>query len=192
MNHLILASSSKYRIELLSRLNIPFESKSPEIDEELIKNQIKNPIELVEKLSILKAKKIYKNYPSATIIGSDQIICLDQTIFDKPLSLENAILQLKKLSGNIHSLITAVTIINKKQTVTFHNITLLKMRDLTIQEIEFYVEQDKPLDCAGSYKVESLGISLFDSIDTSDFTSIVGLPLIQLTSNLKSLGFKIP
>lgn len=192
MNHLILASSSKYRIELLSRLNIPFESKSPEIDEELIKNKIKNPIELVKKLSFLKANKIAKKYPNSTIIGSDQVICLDQTIFDKPLSVDNAILQLRKLSGHQHSLITAVTIIKKEQSITFHNITLLKMRDLNIQEIESYVKKDQPLDCAGSYKVESLGISLFDSIDTSDFTSIVGLPLIQLTSNLKSLGFKIP
>lgn len=192
MNHLILASSSRYRMDLLSRLNIPFESKSPEVDEKLIKNQIKNPIELVEKLSILKANKISKMYPDSTIIGSDQIIYLDKTIFDKPLCAEAAILQLKQLSGNIHSLITAVSIIHKKEILTFNNITLLKMRNLNIKEIESYIEQDKPLDCAGSYKVESLGISLFDSIDTSDFTSIIGLPLIQLTSNLKSLGFKIP
>ena len=150
MNHLILASSSKYRIELLSRLNIPFESKSPEVDEELIKTQIKNPIELVKKLSLLKANKIAKLYPNSTINVSDQVICLDLTIIDIPLSVENAILQLKKLSGKQHSLITAVTIIKKDQTVTFHNITLLKMRDLTIQEIEYYVKQDKPLDCSGS------------------------------------------
>jgi septum formation protein len=188
---LILASTSKYRAALLAQLSWPFTSVGPGVDEELIKAHGLKPMELALELSRLKAKAVFDQFPNACVIGSDQVCCIDEKIFDKPQTVNNAINQLSLMQGKAHQLLTAVTIITPEKVTSFINTTILHMRDLNLEEIRAYVEADLPLDCAGSYKLESRGIKLFEKIDMSDHTSIIGLPLIELSNVLIDMGFSI-
>lgn len=190
---LILASQSPYRKELLERLQIPFETIDSQLDELPFQSAITDPKRLSSTLAKEKAKKVFNDNPDAFVIGSDQVpIFLDQCL-GKPETMDRAISQLMLLQGGSHQLITAVSIYGPENTeIHFHDITTLVMRNLTKTEIENYLNKDNPLKCAGSYKIESLGISLFSKILTEDFTSIVGLPLMQLANHLRSLGFHIP
>jgi septum formation protein len=189
---LILASSSRYRQELLQRLGIKFESMSPDVDEDRFKDLILEPNALAETLAREKALAISVKHPEAVVIGSDQLVSHQGQILGKGHTAEKSVAQLLSLAGSTHELITAVCIIAHHKPFEFVNITRLTMRTLTQAEAERYVAADNPLDCAGSYKIESLGISLFQSIDTDDFTAITGLPLIQLSSHLRTLGYAIP
>jgi septum formation protein len=188
---LILASTSKYRSELLSQLGWPFEAIAPGIDEEQLKTEGLLPDELAIELSRLKAKAIYVHYEGSCVIGSDQVCTIGNKIFDKPGSVEKAIEQLLEMQGKTHQLLTAVTIITPENETTFLNTTTLHMRDLSYEEIKAYVESDRPLDCAGSYKLESGGIKLFERIEMSDHTAIIGLPLIELSNVLIGFGYPI-
>lgn len=191
MKKLILASTSKYRKQLLDQLHWPFETAAPAVDEDLYKQQNLAPQELAEKLSQLKAQAVLKQHPEAVVIGSDQVCALGDVIFSKPHNFENALKQLQLMAGREHKLLTAVTITDQNQSYTWTNATSLSMRALTESDITRYLEIDTPYDCAGSYKLESMGIKLFHHIEMSDHTSIIGLPLIEITNALMDrFGFK--
>lgn len=188
---LILASTSKYRAALLKQLGYEFSAFAPPLDEEIYKNKGYSPLELSEILSRLKAREVYFLHPDTCVIGSDQVCHYEGEILSKPKTKEKAIEQLLKMQGATHELITSVTVISPSGEETFSNTTKLTMRSLTADEITRYVDLDMPLDCAGSYKLESAGIKLFSKIEMDDHTSIIGLPLIQLTTVLHKFGFPI-
>ncbi len=188
---LILASTSKYRGALLSQLGLDFEAVNPEVDEASLKDQGLAPTALALKLAQMKAEAVFDQRPYACVIGSDQVCMLNGQLLSKPGSKEKAIEQLSRMQGQHHELITAVTIKTPDEEVSFHNRTLLFMRALTPSQIEAYVDYDLPLDCAGSYKLESKGIRLFEKIEMDDHTSIIGLPLIQLNNHLLHLGYPL-
>jgi septum formation protein len=188
---LILASTSKYRGALLSQLGWPFEAINPGVDEDQLKSKDFSPTQLAMELAKLKAIAVFNVRPEACVIGSDQVCMLNGELLGKPGTKEKAIQQLLKMQGSHHELITAVSILSPKGEISFHNRTLLFMRPLSVQEISRYVEQDLPLDCAGSYKLESIGIKLFEKIEMDDHTSIIGLPLIQLNNHLLKIGYPL-
>jgi septum formation protein len=192
MADLVLASTSPYRKELLQRLRIPFTCMPPGIDEAAVKAQLRDPLPLVTELARQKARAVARQYPGAFVIGSDQVATIDGIVLDKPGTPERAAAQLQRLQGREHQLLTAVAIAHGEQLVEFVDVTRLCMRMLELAEIERYVAQDQPLDCAGSYKIESLGISLFAGISCEDQTAIVGLPLLRLAAELRQLGLAIP
>ncbi len=190
--NLILASTSKYRRELLERLRLPFRCLAPGVDEEPFKNSGAAPASIATYLARLKAESLSGFDPDAVIIGSDQVAELDGEVLGKPGSVENAVAQLERLAGREHRLITAIAIWHRFRCQLHVDTTTLVMRRLNREEIERYVALDRPFDCAGSYKIESLGISLFEAIESSDQTAIVGLPLIAVTTMLRQLGFRLP
>ncbi len=180
----------------MSRLHIPFECQRPDVDEESIKNNGLSPQNLAEQLAGLKANAVFQTLDSkivSVVIGSDQVITCENKIYSKPVTRQRAIEQLLELRGKTHLLITAVALQTKTTQKVFSVAAKLSMRqDLSQSEIERYVDLDSPLDCAGSYKIESMGPTLFDSIDCHDFTTIMGLPLIRLSQELRQLGFNCP
>ncbi len=191
---LVLASGSSYRKELLARLGIPFECASPELDEDEAKREIADAVLLARTLAHLKAQEILAHFPGHLVIGADQVLELKGAIFSKPGSVAKAVEQLGKLAGHTHQLITAVCLFwrdedGAEKRIEFENLAKLTMYALTPEEIRHYVATDNPVDCAGSYKIESAGIKLFEKIQVDDFTSIIGLPLIQLNAHLRGLGY---
>lgn len=188
---LILASTSPYRRALLERLGLPFECRRPGVDEDAEKSRWSyTPTGLVTHLARAKALSVAE--PRATVIGSDQMVVLGTRILGKPGSLAGAMAQLSDLSGKTHELLTAVSVVQKGRVLQHLDAARLTMRSLNPEEIERYVHADQPIDCAGSYKLESRGIALFESIESADQSAIVGLPLIGLTTILRNLGFPIP
>ncbi len=188
---LILASTSKYRQELLAQLGLSFTSHAPDFNEDSLKNQGLNPRNLSSDLARQKAMAVFNLHPDCCVIGSDQVCVLGERIFSKPKTKENAIEQLQLLQGKSHQLITSVSIVFPDGEHRFINETSLKMRPLTEEQIVRYIDLEKPLDCAGSYKLESQGIKLFESINMSDHTAIIGLPLIELCNHLIKIGYHI-
>jgi septum formation protein len=188
---LVLASTSRYRAQLLSQLGWAFETVSPGVDEERLKKNNLSPEELALELSRLKANAVYVRREGACVIGSDQVCSLDGELLSKPGDLERACQQLLKLQGRTHELLTAVTIISPSEVTSFLNRTTLHMRPLTEAEVLSYLEFDQPFDCAGSYKLESRGIKLFERIETEDHTAIIGLPLIELANVLIKMGYPV-
>ena len=188
---LILASSSKYRGALLSQLGWPFEAISPEVDEDQLKTLNLTSLQIAQTLARLKAEAIFHKRPEACVIGSDQVCSLGGEILSKPGTKEHAFKQLFKMQGRAHELVTAVTVLSPQGDIQFFNQTILHMRPLKETEILRYIEEDLPLDCAGSYKLESKGIKLFEKIEMDDHTSIIGLPLIQLNNFLLKMGYPL-
>lgn len=188
MTNIILASKSPYRKKLLSQIIDHFITVDSQLDESVLKGQINDPLVLPLLLSEKKARNVFREYPNDVIIGSDQICLLKKEILGKPKTIEKAIESLMKLQGQAHQLITSYTILFDSQCIQHTNTTTLKMRNLTEANIKKYINADMPLDCAGSYKLEQKGISLFESIATDDHTAIIGLPLIQLNTDLMNLG----
>jgi septum formation protein len=188
----VLASTSVYRRELLARLGVPFRWVAPRFDETALSRDGKTPRAVAEALAEGKAASIAVIERGATVIGCDQLVALEGRILGKPGSLERAIEQLQALAGRTHELITALVVLRAEQSFRHTNVTRLRMRSLTHAEIERYVGHDRPVDCAGSYKLEQRGIVLFESIDTEDQSAITGLPLIRLTSILRTLGYAVP
>jgi len=154
----LLASQSPYRKELLSRILEQFDCTGPLVNEDVFKDEINDPFILAGTLAKAKAESVAQNYPDHIIIGSDQVLDLNGSHFGKPGNFENAFIQIKNLQGKTHRLLTAVTVKYQKEEISFINITQLKMRLLTDEQIEYYINADKPFDCAGSYKIESKGI----------------------------------
>jgi septum formation protein len=189
---LVLASTSPYRRALLERLGVPFRSQAPICDESALKGEESNPLLLAERLAHAKAASLVGDEPTAAIIGCDQTVALKGRVFGKPLTFERAVDQLACLAGQTHDLITAMVVIRGTDVVRHTDVTSLQMRQLSRTAIERYVSADQPLDCAGSYKIESRGIVLFEKIESEDHSAITGLPLIALVSILRDIGFEIP
>lgn len=189
---LILASSSIYRRQLLQRLIRDFESVAPAVDEQSYHTQAENPDHLADLLAVAKARAVQTKFPHATIVASDQLVDSEGEVLGKPGSESAAEQQLMQLAGRTHRLITAVCICDEHTETRFAVVTRLSVRPLKIEEVRRYVARDRPLDCAGSYRIEEAGISLFDRIECEDFTAIVGLPLLQLSKELRQRGYEMP
>ncbi|GAA5314836.1 MAG: nucleoside triphosphate pyrophosphatase [Candidatus Pelagadaptatus aseana] len=192
MNNIILASTSIYRKQQLERLHTPFTTAAPDIDEEPLKAQGLDPITLSKQLSLLKARAISAQHPDAIVIGGDQVASFNQGILSKPKTKDKACEQLSALSGNSHQLITSLAIIAKGEEYVHTCIAKMKMRALSPQQISRYIDIDEPLHSCGSYRLEALGISLFENIECEDYTSIIGIPLMWTARKLTDLGIAIP
>ena len=193
---LILASTSPYRRELLGRLGLPFRAMAPLCNEEQLKDPAWTPRDLAERLAEAKARSLEAAHPRATIIGSDQVAALQYdnrwVILGKPGTPERAVEQLGQLSGRNHLLITALVVLHHGRVLRHTDQTRLSMRDLPRDRLAAYVAADNPVDCAGAYKLEARGITLFDRIASEDHSAITGLPLIALTRLLATCGFVVP
>ena len=194
---LILASTSAYRRELLARVKIPFECVAPGVDERPQPGE--NALALVARLARAKARAVALQRPDAWVIGSDQVaVLLDGTqkehILGKPGSAANCIDQLLSCSGRTLSFVTAVAIVRHSDASLseFIDTTRVTFRTLDEATIERYVARESPLDCAGGFKSEGLGITLCECIDSSDPTALIGLPLIRLCAVLRTVGFDLP
>lgn len=178
----------------LERLAVPFRCRAPLCDESAIQRTFADtePRLLAEKLALAKASSLSGEEPETTIIGCDQLVSFNGRIFGKPGTADRAIAQLVAMSGKTHELITALVVIRGDETYRHTDITYLSMRPLSRDAIERYVLLDRPMDCAGSYKLESRGIVLFDRIESDDQSAITGLPLLALVTILRKLGFAIP
>lgn len=190
MTKLILASSSQHRRELLARLQLPFECKSPNIDESPLPNE--SPEDMVKRLSEGKARALSSDFGSHLIIGSDQVAVLNGngrngTVLTKPGCYEAAFEQLTLQSGKRVRFLTGLALLNSRTNdITVDMVTTeVGFRQLTDQEISTYLHQDEPYDCAGSFKSEGLGITLLEGIYGKDPTALVGLPLIRLGEMLR-------
>jgi septum formation protein len=189
---LILASTSRYRRAQLERLGLPFEVVAPVSNEADIGPEGRAPEEVALLRAAEKAGGVERLCPGAIVIGSDQLVDLDGRILGKPETRDTAFAQLRSLSGRAHRLITAAAVCQGQHVHTHVDTTTLWMRTLTDAEIEHYIEADDPLDCAGTYKIESRGITLFEKVETADPSAIQGLPMIGLVTILRRLGLPLP
>ena len=187
---LILGSSSTYRKSLLERLTVDFKCYSPDIDEAPKPGE--HPQDMVERLAITKAKKVAAQFPHSLIIGSDQTAVLNGAVIGKPMTEEKAIEQLTACSGRTVTFLTSLCLLNAEngnfqcRVIPFH----VSFRELTAEQIRGYIKKEQPLNCAGSFKVEGLGITLFEKLEGEDPTSLIGLPLIALTEMLRNEGIE--
>ena len=188
---LILASTSPFRKAILDKLDIVFDTESPETDETALDNE--TPQQLVERLSIAKAKAIADKNENALVIGSDQISVINGEITGKPHTHENAVKQLQAASGKTITFYTGLCLYNSQtnqyqsEVVPFNVV----FRDLSDEKIENYLIKEQPYNCAGSFKSEALGIVLFEKFDGEDPNTLMGLPLIRLVKMLEQEGFSI-
>lgn len=190
---LILASTSPYRRALLERLGHPFAVRKPPFDEDALKSEGLEPGELARRLAAGKAASA-RQHAEEIVIGSDQLGVLETSpgqfqILGKPGNRENNIRQLMSLSGRTHRLLTAVCVLHRDQIIEFIDETRLSFRAFTEAEATSIVDRDQPWDCAGGYKFERAGISLLEKLECADPTAIEGLPLIQLSTVLRGLGY---
>ena len=188
---LVLASTSPYRRELLSRLGVPFETTSPDVDETPLTGE--SPDATAQRLALLKAQAVANRFPDALIIGSDQVALLEGRQLGKPGTFENAVAQLQAMRGKALEFHTALTLLNAR---TGHAQTTvvpvrLVMREYSDAQIEAYLKKDQPYNCCGSAKSESLGIALIARYETEDPNALVGLPLIKLTEMLANEGLDV-
>lgn len=191
MPALILASTSPYRRELLQRLRLPFEVARPHVDESPMPGE--TPLALAVRLAAAKARAIAAWAGDAWVIGSDQVADFDGRALGKPGSRDAAIAQLTAMRGQSVAFHTAVALAHTDgRSLAALDLTRVRFRDCSDSEIIRYVEAEQPFDCAGSFKSEGLGISLFASIDSQDPTALVGLPLIATCALLREAGFVLP
>nr|WP_299593838.1 Maf family protein [uncultured Microbulbifer sp.] len=188
MRRLILASSSPYRRSLLEKLRLPFESASPHINEEALPGE--SAPALATRLATEKARALSGQFPDAIIIGSDQVAECRGKKLGKPGTRENAVEQLLFCAGQTVTFHTGLCVMdsNTDTHTTICDPFQVHFRKLTQAEAEQYVELDNPLDCAGSFKAEGLGIALFEKMEGNDPNTLVGLPLIRLIDTLKPYG----
>ena len=188
---LILGSTSRYRRELLERLNTPFTVVGPDVDETPAKDEA--PRALALRLALAKARAVAARHPEAVVIGSDQVADLHGTPLGKPGTHERAVLQLQRMRGQTVVFQTAVAVVCA--ATQFEEVDLaavkVRFRDLSDAEIESYLRTEQPYDCAGSAKSEGLGIALLASIDNDDPTALVGLPLIRTCRMLRAAGIAL-
>lgn len=193
MPALLLASSSPYRRELLERLQLPFTWQSPSIDETRLEDE--SGIDLVKRLAEEKARALADRHHDHLIIGSDQVAVLGNgEILGKPYDLPRAQQQLRAASGSSVTFLTGLALLNSntgKCQVDCVPFTV-HFRPLSDERILRYLQREQPFDCAGSFKSEGLGISLFRSTEGEDATSLIGLPLIRLVDMLLNEGVEIP
>ncbi len=186
MPPLILASTSRYRRELLSRLRLPFDAVAPEVDETPLAGEA--PAALAERLALDKARVVAARHPGAIVIGSDQVADLEGEAIGKPGTHERAAAQLRRMSGREVVFQTAVAVVAPGLAAIERAEVRVRFRTLTDAAIERYLLADQPYDCAGSAKVESLGVALLESVESDDPTALVGLPLIRTCALLRRAG----
>lgn len=188
---LILASSSPFRRELLARLRLPFEAIAPEVDETAKPDE--QPVALVERLAIAKARAVAANHPNALVIGSDQVAVYNGAIVGKPRGHWDAVAQLRTASGQKVMLYTGLALLNsatgrlQTEVVPFG----ITFRQLSDMQIENYLRKEEPYNCAGSVKSEGLGIALLERFEGDDPNALIGLPLIRLVRMLENEGVAI-
>lgn len=188
MPDLILASTSRYRQELLARLRLPFQAVAPEVDESALPGE--TPAALAERLALAKARAVAARHPGAIVIGSDQAADLDGEALGKPGHHDAALAQLRRMSGREVVFQTAVAVVAPGLAAIERAEVRVRLRVLDDATIEAYLRADQPYDCAGSAKVESLGIALLESVQSDDPTALIGLPLIRTCTLLRRAGLE--
>jgi len=188
---LILASTSIYRSQLLSTLQIPFQTAAPDVDETPLPGESAEQTSL--RLSRVKAEVVAERFPGALIIGSDQVALLEGKQLGKPLNHDNAVKQLRSMRGKVVTFFTALSLLNAAngEMQTDVDITKVSFRDLSDDAIERYLLKEQPYHCAGSAKSEGLGIALIGRIEGNDPNALIGLPLILLVGMLEKQGVRI-
>lgn len=188
---LVLASSSPYRRELLDRLGLEYLTVSPAIDETALPGE--TPDALVERLAEQKARKVAETH-QGLIIGSDQVATVDDDILGKPGNHENAVAQLTRLSGQRVTFHTGLCLLDTAHHEAQVDVVpfTVQFRSLSAEQIERYLQREQPYNCAGSFKSEGLGITLFEKMLGDDPTALIGLPLIRLTAMLAKAGIDFP
>jgi len=188
---LVLASTSRYRKDLLERLGLAFETAAPGVDEAALPDEA--PADTALRLSVLKAESLRTLYPDALIVGSDQVASCGGARLGKPGNHENAVRQLRSLSGKTAQFDTAVSLLDTRTSQIESRLVpcLVVFRTLADASIEAYLRREQPYDCAGSAKAEGLGIALIARMETEDPTSLIGLPLIALTEMLERAGLPV-
>jgi septum formation protein len=188
---LVLASTSRYRRELLDRLGVPFECADPRVDEVVLPGEAPQTTAL--RLAESKARAVAQRYPGAVVIGSDQVASCGGERLGKPGNHASAVRQLTAMSGKTAQFDTAVAVIDSESAHAESRVVPCRVtfRRLTPTQIETYLQAEKPYDCAGSAKAEGLGIALISRIETDDPTSLIGLPLIALTELLNGAGIAV-
>ncbi|HEY5781379.1 MAG TPA: Maf family protein [Lysobacter sp.] len=191
MSLLILASTSRYRRELLNRLGLPFDTARPDTDETPLSGE--TPLAMATRLSSAKAEAVALLNPQAWVIGSDQVAEFDGGTLGKPGGREAAIAQLSAMAGRSVRFRTGICLARAGRTpLQALDTTTVRFRALAPDEIARYVDAEQPFDCAGSFKSEGLGITLFEAIDSQDPTALIGLPLIATARLLREAGFTLP
>jgi septum formation protein len=192
MRSVVLASTSPYRRKLLQQLEIPFITASPAYQEKI--DQKVAPELLVKHLAFHKAESLSKHFPDSLIIGADQIfIDARKRILGKPGTFDGAVEQLRNMCGKAHTFYTGLAVYDSRTgeaEVDFVTYTVT-LRVLSESQIRSYLSRENPLDCAGAFKIEGLGISLMEKMEGEDYTSLIGLPLIKLTQFLGRFGVEI-
>lgn len=188
----MLASGSRYRAELLQRLHLPFTADAPEIDEAPLAGE--SAAALCRRLAVAKARALAGRYPAHRIIGSDQVACFDDDIIGKPGTEETAVAQLLRFSGRAVDFLTGLALLNSQTGGLQCDLVMFRVhfRLLTEDAVRRYVRIEQPLDCAGSFKSEGYGITLFERLEGDDPTSLIGLPLIRLAGMLRQEGVPLP
>lgn len=188
---IILASTSPYRQQLLQRLNLPFQCDKSPTDETPLPDE--SSLQLSRRLALSKAHNLAEQYPNHLLIGSDQSASLNGTFLHKPGSMNKAIEQLQYCSGKQVHFHTSVCLYDSKlgKYQLESDISRVVFRHLNLEEISTYLEIEQPFDCAGSFKCEGLGISLFSAIHNQDPTALMGLPLIALSQMLRQAGVQL-
>jgi len=189
---LILASTSSYRRELLARLRVPFQALPPQVDEAPL--ALETPLERAQRLALAKAAAISRTLPDATVIGSDQVAVCKGELLGKPGDAARCRDQLQWLSASAAVFHTAVAVLQPASLANIQLIdtTTVYFRALSSAEIERYIDAEQPFDCAGGFRCEALGISLFARVVSEDPTALIGLPLIAVGRSLRQLGYQIP
>lgn len=191
LSPIVLASSSVYRSRQLKSLGLVFTTSDPDINESV--KQGESPMLLSQRLAHEKASTIKSLDHKACVIGADQVCVFNQTIYGKPGSASQAKKQLQNFSDSCVEFFTALCVLSASGQCYQHlDRTLVRFRALSVAEIERYIAKEQPLNCAGSFKVESLGLSLFESVESKDPSALVGLPLIKLSEFLRLSGYQIP
>lgn len=188
---LILGSTSRYRRELMTRLNLPFDTDTPQVDETPQPGE--TPAALARRLALAKARDVARRHPEAVVIGSDQVADLDGQPLGKPGNHERAMAQLRRMSGRTVIFQTALAVVCLETGFEAQDLAPVKVvfRDLSDAEIDSYLRAEQPYDCAGSAKSEGLGIALLERIDNDDPTALVGLPLIRTCRLIRAAGIPV-
>ncbi|BAN69116.1 Maf family protein [endosymbiont of unidentified scaly snail isolate Monju] len=190
--NLVLASTSPFRAQLLTRLGLPFETDSPAVDESRLPDEAAEA--LVQRLARAKAEAVAGRHPDSLIIGSDQVAVIDGEILGKPGERERAIAQLQRASGKVVTFFTGLCLYNSRsgRSQVVCEPFRVHFRELDTHQITRYIDREQPLNCAGSFKSEGLGITLFRRLEGDDPNALIGLPLIRLTELLYNEGVFLP
>jgi MAF protein len=189
---LVLASTSPYRKELLERLCLPFKTARPDVDERALPGETAR--QLVERLAEAKARAVAMQFEAAAIIGSDQVAVLDDQIIGKPGTHANAVRQLRQAAGRQVNFLTSLCVLDNRDDSVQVDVVPFRVtfRSLSDAEIQRYLEKEQPYNCAGAFRSEGLGVTLFEKMTGDDPTALVGLPLIRLCGMLRNIGVQVP